>query len=180
MRNNFYMWDCGFRSIVLSRGFRSSKIFHSLQNLGPELDDFFRLRSKCSLWHSGASLLHTASNSGKWFSNKTCLPVAMWQVVSKASSRTSRQCLSHLFPTIIAWYVTQCRLKDWRPLNAKHQAKQVSPHVEGSCTNKLPRCLMKHWRRTNTSRFSINSSRKPTIYLMSWHLRGPKVETSKA
>ena len=33
--------------------------------------------------------------------------------------------------------------------------EQVSPHVEGSCTNKLIRCLTKHWRRTpSNSRFS--------------------------
>ena len=32
--------------------------------------------------------------------------------------------------------------------------EQVSPHVEGSCTNKLIRCLTKHWRRTSSnSRF---------------------------
>ena len=51
---------------------------------------------KCFVWHAGVSLLPTMPNSGKWFSNRTRLPVAVWQVVSKTSSHTARKCLSHV------------------------------------------------------------------------------------
>ena len=77
--------------------------------------------------------------------------------------------VSHMATTVANKQLVSFQNKLLKPTVS--QARHVSSHAQGSCTNQLIRDL--------TKRHVFNSSRRPTIYLMSLRFQEPKVQICK-